>query len=59
MEEKRLKDGQPVNSACEAQLGTAGGPYTYSYAEMFSTQAQNKLETTGKHYKFSCSNKLN
>ena len=59
MEEKRLKDGQPVNSACEAQLGTAGGPYSNSYDEIFSTQAQNKLETTGKHYKFSCSNKLN
>ena len=48
MDEKTRDDGQPVNSACESQLGTTGGPYFYGYDEIFPAQVQNKLDTTGK-----------
>ena len=48
MDEKTRNDGQPVNSACESLLGTAGGPYSYVYDNIFSAQAQTKLDTTGK-----------
>ena len=49
MDEKTDNDGQPVNLACESQLGTSGGPYSYGYDDIFSSQAQTKLDTTGKH----------
>lgn len=48
MDVKTRNDGQPVNSACESQLGTTGGPYFYGYDEIFPAQVQNKLDTTGK-----------
>lgn len=48
LDDKKLQEGQTVNSACNDRLEAAGTTgATYSYDQIFPPQVQNKLDTTG------------